>query len=74
MFAETGERVDFHALRVTFRMYLHRNKVPLEAAVLLMRHSDPRLTMREYCDVSQLEIASVPDKLRLLPPRLGQSA
>jgi len=56
--SETGERVDFHALRATFRMYLHKHNVPLETVVLLMRHSDPRLAMREYLDVSQLELAA----------------
>lgn len=55
--SETGERVDFHALRATFRMFLHRNGVPLESVVLLMRHSDPRLAMREYLDVSQLALS-----------------
>lgn len=56
--AENGERVDFHALRATFRMFLHKHKVPLESVVLLLRHSDPRLAMREYLDVSQLEFGS----------------
>lgn len=54
--SETGERVDFHALRTTFRMFLHRHKVPLESAILLMRPSDPRLSMRGCMDTSQLAL------------------
>jgi integrase len=72
--SETGERVDFHALRATFRMFLHKNGVSLETVVLLMRHSDPRLAMREYLDVSQLALSQSISTLPSLQTREGQHA
>ena len=34
------------------------NRVPLPDAMNLMRHSDPKQTMKVYADASQLELAS----------------
>lgn len=61
--ADSGERMDFHALRATFRMYLYKHQAPLESVVLLMRYSYPRLAMREYLEVSQLELPGALSKL-----------
>jgi len=72
--SDTGERVDFHALRATFRMFLHKHKVQLESVVLLMRHSDPRLAMREYLDVSQLALVSTVALLAQSGASMGQLA
>jgi integrase len=71
--SESGEKVDFHALRGTFRMFLHRHQVPLEAVVLLMRHSDSRLAMREYLDESQLALGRSVTILPLLNAQVQQS-
>jgi integrase len=54
---ESGRRLDFHALRMTFGTMLAINRVPITNAMHLMRHSDPKLTMKTYTDVSQLELA-----------------
>lgn len=72
--SESGERVDFHALRATFHMYLHKRKVPIETTILLMRHSDPRLAMREYLDVSQLVLNYTLRSLPSIVVLAGQQA
>lgn len=51
---ESGRRLNFHALRVTFGTLLAVNHVHLTDPVHLMRHSDPKLTMKIYMDASQL--------------------
>lgn len=60
-----GRRFDFHALRDTLCTHLLAAGVPLRAAMAIMRHSDPRLTMRVYTDERQLgvavEVAKLPD-------------
>lgn len=61
---ESGRRMDFHALRETFCTMLAVNHVPLADAMHLMRHSDPKLTMKIYTDASQLALA---DSLAKLP-------
>jgi len=55
---ESGRRMDFHALRVTFGTLLAANHVHLTNAVYLMRHSDPMLTMKIYTDASQLALGN----------------
>ena len=74
VFSETGERMDFHALCATFRMFLHKNKVSLETTVILTRHSDPRLAMREYLDASQLELSSIVSSMKQSNALVGQLA
>jgi integrase len=68
---DSGRRLDFHALRATFCTMLAVNRVPLNEAMQLMRHSDPKLTMKVYTDTAQLElsgtVASLPSIS--LPPR-----
>ncbi len=72
---ERGRRLDFHALRATFCTMLAVNRVPLNEAMHLMRHSDPKLTMKVYTDSAQLElsagIASLPSMT--LPLRVVNS-
>ena len=60
---ESGRRLDFHALRVTLGTLLATNGVPLVNAMHLMRHSDPKLTMKVYTDASQLELGNSLAKL-----------
>jgi integrase len=60
---ESGRRMDFHALRGTFCTMLAVNQVPLADAMHLMRHSDPKLTMKIYTDASQLELGNSMAKL-----------
>jgi integrase len=59
----SGRRMDFHALRVTLGTMLAVNNVPLTDAMHLMRHSDPKLTMRIYTDASQLALSASVNKL-----------
>lgn len=61
-----GRRVDFHALRVTYVTNLARAGVPLQHAVKLARHSDPKLTAMIYTQVDQ-ELGDQVDRL----PGLG---
>jgi integrase len=49
-----GRVMDFHCLRKTFDTRLQVNGVGLTTAMILMRHSDPRLTARTYTDASHL--------------------
>lgn len=70
----TGRRLDFNALRMTFGTLLSVNHVSLTDAVHLMRHSDPKLTMKIYTDASQLALS---EALARLPPsgvHVGQRA
>jgi integrase len=69
---ESRRRMDFHALRVTFGTMLSRNQVSLTDAVHLMRHSDPKLTMKIYTDASQLELGDSLAKLPAIGLHLGQ--
>lgn len=71
---ESGRRFDFHALRVTLGTLLALNNVPLADAMHLMRHSDPRLTMKIYTDASQLALGKSLAKLPHLSMREGQHA
>lgn len=71
---ESGRRLDFHALRVTFGYLLRIAGVPLDERMRLMRHSDPKLTMVEYGDVSQLELVNSVAMLPEIQMRVGQYA
>jgi integrase len=64
---ESGRRLDFHALRNTFGTLLAVNHVDIVEASHLMRHSDPKLTMKIYTDASQLALDTSLSKL----PDLG---
>ena len=47
---ESGQRLDYHALRKTFITRLSRFKVHPRLAMELARHSDLKLTMKNYTD------------------------
>jgi len=49
-----GRRIDIHALRKTYGTMLAAAGVSPRAAMELMRHSDMKLTMGVYTDVTQL--------------------
>ena len=71
---DSGRRMDFHALRGTFNNLLRRSGVPLDERMRLMRHSDPKLTMVEYGDVSQLELHHSIGMLPLITASKGRLA
>jgi integrase len=60
---ENGQRLDYHALRKTFITRLSRNKVHPRLAMELARHSDLKLTMKNYTDAGQLPLQEVMDTL-----------
>lgn len=66
---ERGRRMDYHALRATFVTRLSINKVHPRLAMELARHSDLKLTMKNYTDVGQLPLREVMDSL----PSFGDS-
>ena len=53
-----GRRVDFHALRMLFQMFLTLNGTAPRVAMELMRHSDIKLTMKTYTDAGLLPTAA----------------
>lgn len=55
---QSGRRLDFHSLRVTFGTLLLANGVHPRVVQELMRHSDIKLTTKLYTDVSQLPVAA----------------
>jgi hypothetical protein len=65
-------QADFHGgTRKTFCTQMHRAGVPLATAMRLMRHTDSRLTMVDYCDDEQLDttqaVESLPQPSASLP-------
>ena len=60
-----GRAVDFHSLRVTFCTMLQMARTPMRTAMMLLRHTDPKLTMRTYTDTTLLDgagaVESLPD-------------
>jgi hypothetical protein len=66
---ERGHVVDFHALRTTYITRLQRAGVSPREAMELARHSDIRLTMKNYTDVAQLPLAATVRGL----PSIGDS-
>ena len=84
-----GERADFHALRKTFGTMLTLAGIGQRTVMELMRHSDPRLTVKTYTDANMLPISdavvslmrfaakredSQIDSQRLVPERPAVSA
>lgn len=63
---EHGHKVDFHCLRVTLCTQLLAANAPVAATMSVMRHADPRLTMKTYADTTKLGIGAVVDSLPLL--------
>ncbi len=62
-FETEAGRVDLHALRVTFCTNLLNAGVHPRVVQELMRHSDIKLTMKNYTDPSQLPVAEALEKL-----------
>ncbi len=62
-----GRRFDFHALRHTLCTHLREARVGLRDAMTIMRHSDPRLTLRVYTDERQISVSSEVAKLPPIP-------
>ena len=58
-----GDRVDFHALRMTFQMFLTLGGASPRVAMELMRHSDMKLTMKTYTDAGKLPTRAVIESL-----------
>jgi integrase len=64
----SGERIDFHALRMTFQMRLTLNGVSPRVTMEAMRHSDMKLTAKTYTDAGMLPTR---DAICSLPPLLS---
>jgi site-specific recombinase XerD len=60
---EGGAVFDFHALRVTFITNMARGGVPLQMAVKLARHSDPKLTVNIYTKAGVQDTEEAIDRL-----------
>ena len=56
-------RADFHALRHTFGRMLKDAGVPLDVAMQLMRHSDPKLTAATYGRAPLTDLATAVNRL-----------
>jgi integrase len=72
-----GRRVDIHALRKTFGTMLAASGISPRVAMEMMRHSDMKLTMGVYTDVSQLPIIQESARLpsfRLTNPDANKAA
>jgi integrase len=54
---DTGAVFDFHALRTTFITNMARAHVPLQHAVRLARHSDPKLTLGVYTKLGVTDLS-----------------
>jgi hypothetical protein len=59
--------VDFHLLRHSTATRLASQNVPLPVAMLIMRHSDPKLTAKAYVDQATLPLAASMALLRGMP-------
>jgi integrase len=65
-----GRQADFHGgTRKTLCTQMHRANVPLATAMRIMRHTDARLTMVDYCDDEQLDTLNAVEKVRELTDR-----
>jgi integrase len=71
---EAGRVVDFHSLRYTFCTNLQRLDVPQRVLMLLMRHSDRRLSDHLYTDTSLLPADETVQMLTLPGRKPSQSA
>jgi len=60
---ERGNKTDFHALRTTYCTMMHSTGVSPRVAQALMRHSDIKLTMKNYTDANLLPTASAVQSL-----------
>ena len=62
---EQGRRVDFHSLRLTFGTNLVLSGAHPRVVQEMMRHSDIRITMKLYADVTGLPLAEAAAALPL---------
>lgn len=69
-----GRKVVFHSLRVTYGTMLQRAGVPLRTAMMLMRHTDPKLTLNTYTDLTLLDTAGAVEALPELKPKAPEEA
>jgi integrase len=53
---DSGRVLDFHGLRYYFASQLSQANVPLRTAQELMRHRDPKLTLRVYTAVENVDL------------------
>ncbi|MFP6762956.1 MAG: tyrosine-type recombinase/integrase, partial [Planctomycetaceae bacterium] len=60
---ERGRTVDIHGMRMTLATMLNLAGVPPRTAQEIMRHSDIRLTMKNYTDEKLLNVAGALDAL-----------
>jgi integrase len=68
------EYADFHALRHTYITSLERAGVSIKTAMMLARHSDPKLTLNVYTHRGLVDLAAAVEQLPRLesaPPRSG---
>jgi integrase len=68
---ERGRTLDVHSFRYTTATFLSRAKVPPKIAQRMMRHSDIKLTMQVYTDVSQLDETEALAAFPILPLHVG---
>ncbi len=61
-----GQVFDFHALRAQYATLLGRQRVNLQTAQALLRHSDPKLTARTYTKLGITDLAGTVQGVQLL--------
>ncbi len=54
---EQGRQADWHALRGTLASLLARSNAPVKVTMDLLRHSDPRLTLKTYANLRLSDLA-----------------
>jgi integrase len=60
---DQGRQFDFHALRVQFITGLNRAGVPIRSAMALARHTDAKLTLKNYTDMGVFNLAGAVESL-----------
>ncbi len=70
---ERGNRVDIHALRVTFNTWLAKSGVSARFSQELMRHQDPEMTRKVYTDVNLFDLSSAVESLGMLHQIMHQT-
>ena len=69
---ELGRQADFHALRKTLATNLNKMGVAPRTAMEVMRHSDIKLTMKNYTDSSQLPTFAAIEQLPWFNPPVSK--
>lgn len=64
----SGQKIDLHALRVTFGTRLGRQNVTLVVAQKLMGHADPKLTAKTYTRIETADTRAAIDALPATEP------